>query len=226
MNQMKKIILKIIKKLRQFSFRRVSFKELSKRENIYLYAGDIPYKVEYKRYIGLSLTQSNMRHIKHNISNTYPLSDNCVDVYQSEDVFEYIEVNEIPMIINEIYRILKPNGIFRLSLPDYGCDILFERTLKSKSGDLQFDPGGGGTYKNGKVVKGHVWFPTYKTLKIVLDKTKFKNIIFYHYYDEKGESITNTIDYDQGYVMRTPDHDKRVQNPYRAMSIVVDCIKD
>lgn len=51
------------------------------------------------------------------------LSDNSVDIYQSEDVFEHIEYQTIPSIFNEIYRVLKPNGLFRLSMPDYRCDI-------------------------------------------------------------------------------------------------------
>ena len=37
--------------------------------------------------------------------------------------------------------------------------------------------------------------------------------------------IVNKIDYSYGYISRTPDHDERVQTPYRPMSIVVDCYK-
>ena len=37
--------------------------------------------------------------------------------------------------------------------------------------------------------------------------------------------ITNKIDYSLGYISRTPDNDDRVKNPYRPMSIVVDCYK-
>ena len=49
--------------------------------------------------------------------------------------------------------------------------------------------------------------------------------VFYHYYDESGKGVTEPIDYSISHVMRTPDHDERVKNPYRPMSIVVDCIK-
>ena len=51
------------------------------------------------------------------------------------------------------------------------------------------------------------------------------NIQYHHYYDINGKSILNTIDYSKGFVSRTPDNDKRVQNPKRALSIVVDCYK-
>ena len=50
-------------------------------------------------------------------------------------------------------------------------------------------------------------------------------IQYLHYYDENNNAVTKTIDYSNGWICRTPDNDKRVQNPYRPMSIVVDCYK-
>lgn len=206
---------------------KLTFKGLSKREKLYLYAGDVPQNDLYNRYVGLSLSQSNQQHLKHDLTQEYPLENNCVDIYQSEDVFEHIELKKLPAIINEIYRVLKPNGIFRLSLPDYRCGLLYNRTLKGKYGEFLFDPVGGGAFVDGKVVSGgHVWFPTYEVVKDLLSKTFFKNITFYHYYDEFGNGVMKHIDYSIGYVMRTPDNDERVQNPRRPLSIVVDCIKE
>ena len=113
-----------------------------------------------------------------------------------------------------------------MSVPDYRCDILSSRTQKNPQGDFVFDPGGGGYFENGLVKGGgHVWFPTYEKVKSLLDISNFEKIIFYHYYDENDVPVTNKIDYSIGYVKRTPDHDERVHNPYRPMSIVVDCIK-
>ena len=195
-------------------------------EYIYLYAGDLPKEKSYKKFIGLSLNQSDFRHINHDVTEAMPIPDECVDIYQAEDVFEHIQLNQIPSIIDEIYRVLKVGGIFRLSVPDYRCDLLENRTLKNDKGEMIFDPLGGGNYKNGKVIDGgHVWFPKYETVKELLLKTKFSNIEFLHYYDESGEAITKPIDYSIGHVMRTPDNDERVSSPYRPMSIVVDCIK-
>ena len=205
---------------------KVSFDDLVKKEFICLYAGDVPQNDLYNKFVGLSLSQSNSQHIKHDVKKRLPLDNSCVDIYQSEDVFEHIELEKLPPIINEIYRVLKPGGIFRLSLPDYQCDILYNRTRKSEKGELLFDPDGGGMFADGKVVEGgHVWFPQYKTVRALLEKTNFKDIRFYHYYDESGKGITKPIDYTIGHVMRTPDHDSRVMDPYRPMSIVVDCIK-
>lgn len=72
---------------------------------------------------------------------------------------------------------------------------------------------------------GHLWFPTYVKVKELLEKTDFIHYTFLHYYDENGTGITNKIDYSKGFVRRTPDNDDRVKDPYRPMSIVVDCIK-
>jgi len=204
----------------------ISFDDIKSEKFIYLYAGDIPKNPKYVKFIGLSLKPGNEQHIKHDVEHKIPLPDSCVDVYQSEDVFEHIELNRLPGIINEIYRVLKPNGVFRLSLPDYRCDILYERTIKGVSGELKFDPEGGGAIENGKVIKGgHLWFPRYELVKQILGMTEFTDIKFFHYYDEEGIGITNPIDYSIGHVMRTPDHDERVRAPRRPMSIVVDCIK-
>lgn len=218
---------RLIERIKNIGSSKASFEKLSTQETIYLYAGDVPLKAEYKKFIGLSLGQHNRNHIHHNVSNMYPLPDNCVDIYQSEDVFEHIEPSLLPDIINEIHRILKPGGIFRLSLPDYGCDLLYNRTQKNETGELQFDPGGGGDYKNGKVINGgHVWFPKYQLVKDILSRTNFKSTTFYHYYDEQGQGVTKPFDYSIAFVMRTPDNDARVQNPYRPMSIIVDCVKE
>lgn len=219
-------IRSMLKRLRTVFSLKISFKDLKTKDPICLYAGDVPQNGFYNKFVGLSLRQANYQHIKHDVTKKLPLENSCVDTYQSEDIFEHIDPENLPVVIDEIYRVLKPGGTFRLSLPDYQCDILYNRTLKSEKGELLFDPGGGGDFINGKVVKGgHVWFPQHKTVSEILEKTQFKDIRFYHYYDESGKGVTKPIDYTIGHVMRTPDHDERVKNPYRPMSIVVDCIK-
>jgi SAM-dependent methyltransferase len=109
-----------------------------------LYVGDIPRKPEYANCFGLSLSQNNINHIKHDITKRIPLPDSSVQIVQSEDVFEHIEPMLLVEIINDIHRILKPGGIFRLSMPDYRCDFLHDRSIKDEQGTILFDPGGGG----------------------------------------------------------------------------------
>ncbi len=209
-------------------FNRMSFKKLNAMEYKWLYAGDIPQQEEYgyPSLVGLSINHSDRRHIKHNIINPMPIPDNSIDAYQAEDVFEHIEFDKLPDVINEIYRVLKPGALFRLSVPDYRCDVLLNRAIKNENGDIVFDPGGGGAYKNGKVIRGgHVWFPVYEKVLELVKHSNFSNYEFLHYYDMDGQSVLKEIDYSKGFVKRTPDHDKRVQHPRRGMSIVVDLIK-
>ena len=206
------------------------FSDIKYKENIYLYAGDCINNISQYPFIGLSLQCNNNTNIQHNILNKMDLFDNSVDIYQSEDVFEHIEYDKLKDVINEIYRVLKPGGLFRLSIPDYRCDILYNRSEKNDDNKIIFDKGGGGDYdyENKKVINGgHVWFPKYELVKSLLDKTSFEQnkINFLHYYDINNNSINKVIDYSKGYIIRTPDNDKMVNYPYRTMSIVVDCYK-
>ncbi|MBT3652136.1 MAG: methyltransferase domain-containing protein [Euryarchaeota archaeon] len=211
----------------------MEFKDLQESENIYLYAGDLPeVNRENVPFIGLTLKPEsewwNEFHIKHDVTGAIDLPDNSVDIFQSEDVFEHIDYDQLKSAINEIYRVLKPGGLFRLSMPDYRCDLLHERSKKDKHGNIIFDRGGGGRYlriKKKVVDGGHVWFPKYESTKSLLDSTEFTDINFLHYYDTDGTPILNKIDYSKCFVRRTPDFDERVSSPMRPMSIVVDCSK-
>jgi SAM-dependent methyltransferase len=209
------------------------FSDIKNNHKIYLYAGDMDIDritKTNKNFIGLSLTNSNNYHIKHDVTKPIELNDNTVDIYQSEDVFEHIEYLQLNTIFNEIYRVLKPGGLFRLSIPDYKCDILQNRSLKDACGNIFHDPGGGGNYDflNNKVINGgHVWFPNFNLVYYIFEKSNFniEKVHFLHYYDSSNNAIVKTIDYNMGYISRTPDNDSRVKEPYRPMSIVVDCYK-
>jgi SAM-dependent methyltransferase len=213
----------------------MDFSQLSSLSLVNLYAGDIPDMPEYRsdQKIGLSLTQNDKWHIRHDISKPLPISDESVDSYQSEDVFEHIDYDKIPAILSEVYRVLKKGGLFRLSLPDYRCDVLIDRSFKDAEGNILFDPLGGGAYRRPflifgrkRVVRGgHVWFPKYESVFELLQNSRFCSVDFLHFYDENSIPHTKPIDYTKGFVTRTPDNDKRVSSPFRPMSIVVDCIK-
>jgi hypothetical protein len=113
-------------------------------------------------------------------------------------------------------------------MPDYRCDILYERSKKDKNGNIIFDWGGGGKYHRRKkkvVGGGHVWFPKYETTRALLESTEFTDLDFLHYYDTDGTPVLSKIDYSKCLLGRTPAFDERVPSPRRPMSIVVDCRK-
>mgnify|MGYP001439138867 CR=1 FL=1 len=211
----------------------MKFEDIIDNDKIFLYCGWLPRdRRDYTNipFVGLSLYEENETHIQHDITRPMPLKDNTVDIVQSEDVMEHIEYSMLKKSIDEIFRVLKPGGLFRLSMPDYKCDVLYNRSEKDGNGNIIFDNGGGGRYDrtNEKVVGGgHVWFPVFSSVKSLLESTHFSNdkINYLHYYDENDKPIMNKIDYSKGYIRRTPDHDDRVKNPSRPMSIVVDLYK-
>ena len=209
----------------------MKFSDIKENNSIYLYCGDMNRnRIDLTGipFIGLSLYRDDPLHIKSDITKKIDLYDNSVDVVQSEDVFEHVSFFELQNTLSEIHRILKPKGYLRLSVPDYRCNLLYDRSMKDDSGNIVFDAGGGGNYDgiNKKVINGgHVWFPKYESVKKLIDDSPFEEYKFFHYYDESFYPVINKIDYMKGYVYRTPDHDRRVQYPKRPMSIVVDCFK-
>lgn len=53
-----------------------------------------------------------------NATSALPFESNTFDVVYSEHMIEHIKVDNIPMFLREIYRILRPGGVFRVTTPD------------------------------------------------------------------------------------------------------------
>lgn len=186
------------------------FSDLDLSKKIVLYAGDIcdEKHLSIPNLFGLSINKGDERHIYHNIEWAYPLPDNSIFRYQAEDVLEHIPYEKMVDIINEIWRVLKPGCVFRISLPDYNSPWLSQVVLRDESGKIICDVGGG---------SGHLWFPTYDIVKGLLANTKFKKGDFLSYYTNDKELIYKEITDTNGYVKRV--HQKIIY------SIVVDCYK-
>ena len=220
----------------------MKFSDIENNNKIFLYAGENFYEKwdEYKsktnlnwigiwkdmgsdiktQNLGLISTKNPAEkyNIKHDLTKKHNIPDNCVDIYQSEDVFEHIEYDLLENTINDIFRILKPGGLLRISIPDYNQKSMIERCIKNKNGEIIFDPSGGGKYENGKVIDGgHVWFPTIDNVKILLEKTNFKNINYLSYYKNNNHYHAE-IDFNLGYIKRSPKFSSK-------HSIIIDLYK-
>lgn len=197
-------------------YHQAHFSDLDVSKDIILYAGDIcdEKHLAVQNLFGLSINKGNDRHIYHDIRMPYPLPDNSISLYQAEDVLEHIPYENMVEIINEIWRILKPDHVFRICLPDYNSPFLSELAMRDEVGKIIYDAYGGGTIGGGG---GHLWFPTYEMVKDLLSKTKFKKGEFLCYYTSKKELIRKEITDNNGYVNRI--HQKIIY------SMVVDCYK-
>ena len=148
--------------------------------------------------------------LHHDIEKPFPIPDNSVDRVHSEDCFEHIEISKYPSILKEIYRILKPGGLFRLAVPDYMNPK--DRFCIEKGYDPRNDL--------------HITITTYELLKPILEASQFK-VEFLHYWKDESQFVMNDVDYSKGYVKRTPDNDSRntQDDPLLVTSIVCDLTK-
>lgn len=190
-----------------------------------LYAGKLRRGLpQYRTHIGMTPYEPSARNIAHDVTKAIPLFEK-VEVYQSEDVFEHIPYKYMPKVFDHVYDALVPGGLFRLSVPDYRCDIYCNR-CKREGGHIVFDPGGGGNFIEGKVVGGgHLWFPLYENIVSLIEQSKFDIYSILEGYAPNGDRIMEPVDYSIGYIQRTSTHDARVRNDPRPVSIIVDIVK-
>lgn len=200
-----------------------TFESLDYSKMIRFYAGDICDDIHksIEGLYGLSLRREDSRHIRHDVREKYCVPDNSVESYEAEDVFEYVEEEKQIDAINEIYRILKPHGYVRFTLPDYNSPYLKRRTMCDKNGKMLFDVGGGGSYgAEGIQDNGSIYFATYENFNKILEGTKFKKIEWLCYYTEDGTLYKKYIDMEKGYVNRVNN-----ESDEDVYCLVVDCYK-
>ena len=56
--------------------------------------------------------------------NGIPIEDNFLDVVTMLSVFEHIEYAKLPYVFSEIRRVLKPGGVFIITVPSTWSDII------------------------------------------------------------------------------------------------------
>lgn len=188
-------------------------------------------------FIGLSLAPRHDREIKHDLYEPLPVKDGTVSKIQSQDVFEHLEYETLPDLLNEVFRALCLGGIFRLSVPDYRSPVLTARSVYDVAGNVIADIVMGNTPKPNKDRTGiavenvggggaHLWFPTYeKVLELIVrsEIRKSSKIEFHHCFKTKSDFIKNEFK-DLGMpVSRRPPVDMRAGG--KPISIIVDFVK-
>jgi hypothetical protein len=207
--------------------------------NKYIYFGNLlPQEAQYKSdlFIGLALTKMYDKNIVHDATTSLPFADNSIIGFQSQDVFEHIGYEKIRDILDDIFRCLRPGGIFRLSLPDYNSPLLKSRSLYDCEGNVLCDAAMGGSVKasmNGGLDvnfaqggNSHLWFPTYRKVLHVIVSSRIRKCSSISIHQAWIDSKTYVCrDFDQTImpVVRTPPRDMRANG--KPISIVIDFIK-
>jgi len=81
----------------------------------YLYFGNLfPQEPQYRsgKFHGLALSARFDRDIAHDARNPLPFADGSIKGFQSQDVFEHVEFENVSAILDEIFRCLKKGAYF------------------------------------------------------------------------------------------------------------------
>jgi len=118
-----------------------------------------------------------------------PFQDNSVDIIYTSHTLEHIYVQDLPFVLSEFYRVLKPKiGLLRIVIPDINkaCKAYVNGDFKffKESTLTVYDekaPIGGYLmswfYSISSVGNGHVHCFDYDYLKYLLNKANFKKVV-------------------------------------------------
>lgn len=205
----------------------------------YFYFGNlVTHEIQYKNglFAGLALHPQFPRDIRHDLTKRLPFETDSIKGGQAQDVFEHIEYDAVPSILDEVYRCLAPGGLFRMSVPDYHSPLLQSRSAYDKNGNILCDLAMGGSLKG--IMSGgikvslegngiaHLWFPTYAQVLDCIIKSDIRRcsqISVHHAWLSADKWVANEFDQTIMPVMRCPPTDMRADG--KPISIIVDFVK-
>jgi SAM-dependent methyltransferase len=206
----------------------------------YLYFGSLGlHEPQYAiaNFTGLALNPAHEREIQHDVTGALPFGGDTVAKIQAQDVLEHLPLEKVPFVLDEIHRVLRSGGIFRLSVPDYRSPVLKRRSLYDGRGrvigDLMMgatawfdETTGDARVRFSEDGHAHVWFPRYELITHLILKSeirKSREIKFYQCFLDDHTYLCEPIPENEMFVQRAAPHDRRGGG--QPISIVVDFIK-
>ena len=205
----------------------------------YLYYGSLgPQERQYQipNFLGLALHPAHDREMAHDAVAALPFEDASIAKVQAQDVFEHLPFEKLPFVLDEIHRVLKPGGVFRLSVPDYRSPVLKRRSVYDHRGRVTGDLMMGATpyfdattgdarMRFSEDGDAHVWFPRYELVTHLILKSEIRKsaINFYQAFLDDQTFLGEPIPDDEMFVQRALPHDRRSGG--MPVSIVVDFVK-
>lgn len=168
-----------------------------------------------KRYIPgfVHIDVVDYPHIDHvsSIDNLSFFKNESVDLIYNCHVLEHFKRRDVGNVLKEWWRVLKPGGMLRISVPDFAklCEIY----VLTKKLDLVIGPIFG---RQDYLYNIHYNFFDYQVLSSILQKSGFENI---REYDWRKTEHSGIDDYSQAYV---PHMDK---NNGIQISLNIECVK-
>lgn len=209
-------------------------------ESPYLYFGNLgteERQYTIQNFIGLALYPRHDRELRHDAAAPLPFPDNSIPKIQSQDVFEHVPKDKIVGIFSEIFRVLQPGCVFRLSLPDYRSPLLKKRSVYDSEGNVIADLMMGGSVVYDKETgtakpvyttdgNAHIWFPVYETVVDLVNQSDLRlcsRSEFYQYFVSDTQYVCNSFEENEMRVFRAPPYDNRAGG--RPISIIADFVK-
>jgi SAM-dependent methyltransferase len=205
----------------------------------YLYFGSLGQherQFQIPNFTGLALEPAHDREIKHDLVGHLPYPDNSIAKIQAQDVLEHMAFDQVPFVLDEIYRVLKPGGTFRLSVPDYRSPIQKRRSIYDARGRVIGDLMMGATSYldavNGEARvrfsadgEAHLWFPRYELVTHLVLKSEIRKaqIHFYQGFVDDHTYLCEPVPENEMFVQRAAPHDRRAGGA--PTSIIADFVK-
>jgi SAM-dependent methyltransferase len=205
----------------------------------YLYFGSLGlHERQYQipNFLGLALQPAHDREIKHNLTDPLPFGDGSIVKVQAQDVLEHVAFDKVPAILDEIYRVLRPGGTFRLSVPDYRSPVLKRRSIYDARGRVIGDLMMGATSYLDQATgdarvrfsedgDAHLWFPRYELVTHLVLKSEIRKaaIRFYQGFLDDHTYLCEPVPENEMFVQRAAPHDRRGGGT--PTSIVADFVK-
>jgi SAM-dependent methyltransferase len=205
----------------------------------YLYFGSLGlHERQYQipNFIGLALEPAHEREVKHDLAGALPYAGNSIAKIQAQDVLEHLPFDKAPFVLDEIYRVLKPGGVFRLSVPDYRSPVLKRRSIYDGRGRVIGDLLMGATSYFDETTgdarvrfstdgDAHIWFPRYELITHLVLKSEIRKaqIHFYQAFLDDHTYLCEPVPENEMHVQRAVPHDKRAGGA--PTSIIVDFVK-
>jgi len=205
----------------------------------YLYFGSLgPHERQFQipNFTGLALEPAHDREMKHDLADALPYPGSSIAKIQAQDVLEHLAFDKVPFVLDEIYRVLKPGGIFRLSVPDYRSPVLKRRSIYDARGrvigDLlmgaasYLDPATGeARVRFSEDGEAHLWFPRYELITHLVLKSELRKtqVHFYQGFLDDHTYLCEPVPENEMFVQRAAPHDGRAGGA--PISLIADFVK-
>lgn len=134
-------------------------------------------------------------HLDYKDITKLPFDDNSVDVIYTSHVLEYFDREEVIDILNEWKRVLRPDGILRIAVPDFEsmCNLYID-------GKISLDKILGPLYGKMKMSNSNIYHKTtydYLSLHKICNDLGFKD---FNRYDWRNTDHADFDDHSQAYI--------------------------